>query len=392
MEKIRNLSLKSSIVLYMAVSLLFSFLLSAVIVRTATYTQQQVWQKYADDGYYEAAENREEGYEVIVSRPNQSQMSEMDWHISELCDFLETYTVLIVSIAGSFIAVGLFYRNKIKVPIEELNKASRMIAENELEFQITYENRDELGRLCREFEKMRGQLEENNRTLWRMVEDERALRAAIAHDIRSPLSVLSGYQETLLEFIPEETLDKEQIIDMLKAGRDQIGRMNRFIETMRNMTRLEDRELEYTDVDVEVLAGRIQEAADIICCKTGKQCTVRIQTGTKVFGIDSEVVLEVAENLLSNALRYAKEKTEVILTSAGQELTITVQDDGQGFTEDPDTLTKAFYHSNPQDDLKHFGMGMYISRIYCEKHGGRLLTGNLAQGGAFVQAAFKLGK
>ena len=225
-----------------------------------------------------------------------------------------------------------------------------------------------------------------------MVEDERALRAAIAHDIRSPLSVLSGYQETLLEFVPEETLDKEQIIDMLKAGRDQIGRMNRFIETMRNMTRLEDRELEYTDVDVEVLAGRIQEAADIICCKTGKQCTVRIQTGTKVFRIDSEVVLEVAENLLSNALRYAKEKTEVILTSAGQELTITVQDDGQGFTEDPDTLTKAFYHSNPQDDLKHFGMGMYISRIYCEKHGGRLLTGNLEQGGAVVQAAFKLGK
>ena len=49
-----------------------------------------------------------------------------------------------------------------------------------------------MGRLCREFERMRGQLAENNQQLWKMLEEEKALRAAIAHDIRSPLSVLEG--------------------------------------------------------------------------------------------------------------------------------------------------------------------------------------------------------
>ena len=44
---------------------------------------------------------------------------------------------------------------------------------------------------------------------------------------------------------------------------------------------------------------------------------------------------------------------------------------------------------NPQDDLKHFGMGMYISRIYCERHGGKLLIKNAADGGAEVEAVFK---
>ena len=52
-----------------------------------------------------------------------------------------------------------------------------------------------MGMLCREFERMRGQLEENNRRLWQMIEDERVLRAAIAHDIRSPLAIMRGYQE-----------------------------------------------------------------------------------------------------------------------------------------------------------------------------------------------------
>lgn len=51
---------------------------------------------------------------------------------------------------------------------------------------MVYENKDELGQLCKEFENMRKQLEENNRVVWHMMEEEKALRAAIAHDIRSP--------------------------------------------------------------------------------------------------------------------------------------------------------------------------------------------------------------
>ena len=46
---------------------------------------------------------------------------------------------------------------------------------------------------------MRSALADNNRKMWRMIDDEKALRNAIAHDIRSPLSILRGYQEMLLE-------------------------------------------------------------------------------------------------------------------------------------------------------------------------------------------------
>lgn len=43
---------------------------------------------------------------------------------------------------------------------------------------------------------------------------------------------------------------------------------------------------------------------------------------------------------------------------------------------------------HPQDDLEHSGLGMYISRVYCEKHGGRLAVGNAETGGAVVKAVF----
>ena len=56
--------------------------------------------------------------------------------------------------------------------------------------------------------------------------------------------------------------------------------------------------------------------------------------------------------------------------------------------KEKDRLTEAFYQQNIKDSLNHTGLGMYISRLYCEKHGGRLLLENKKEGGAYVQAIF----
>ena len=119
-------------------------------------------------------------------------------------------------------AVFLFYQNKLKKPIEELAQASKKIAENHLDFSVTYENKDDMGVLCKEFERMRGQLARNNQILWRTIEEEKMLRAAIAHDIRTPLSVLKGYQEMLMEYLPSGDIDMGQAMEMLSESGHQI--------------------------------------------------------------------------------------------------------------------------------------------------------------------------
>lgn len=177
----------------MCISLVCSFVLAALTARAAESIQDRIWWKYTDqDKYFEAQEMEDKGFWVQIPRPNASEMSNQDYNISEACDFIQTYSVLVLSVAGSCVAVFLFYRNKLRTPIRELEEASGRIAENDLDFQLTYENRDEMGQLCREFDRMREQLAQNNRKMWRMVEDERELRAAIAHDIRFPLSVLKA--------------------------------------------------------------------------------------------------------------------------------------------------------------------------------------------------------
>lgn len=391
MEKIRNLSLKKTMVLYTILSLIVTFFLSVSIIEIAGQIQEEVWWKYVDqDEYYQAMNDRNENFEVVVPRPNQSKMSRMDWHISETCDFLRTYGVLLFSFAGCGIAVSLFYKNKLKRPIQELKMASQMIAEEDLDFHMAYENEDEMGMLCREFERMRGQLEENNRRLWQMIEDERVLRAAIAHDIRSPLAIMRGYQEMLLEFVPEDMLDQEKMMEMLRGGMLQIERMNHFIDSMRKMTKLEERELNCSVVDIRQLINQIEALAEVVVEKSEKNFTVTTVRESEILTADEEIIMEVADNLLANAFRYANQEVRLKLTVTPQYLKMSIRDDGIGFQENIDRVTQAFYHENPQDDLKHFGMGMYISRIYCERHGGKLLIKNVADGGAEVEAVFLL--
>lgn len=409
MEKIKHLSIRKTIVLYMAVTLVLSYLLSYFVIRAASDIQLRIWTKYMGGQYFEEVEKNREGYEsageefvpheqVPIVRPSEMEMSSADWRISELCDFLQTYSILVFSMTGTIAAVFLFYRNKLKVPFEKLMSASVSIGNNDLDFTLEYDRKDEMGRLCAEFEVMRRQLAENNRWMWQMVENEKALRASIAHDIRSPLAVLKGYHEMLTDLLGswiENPTGKAmeptaQIMEMLSEEAVQIKRMEDFLDTMKKLSSLEERETMPKEVSLADLAVKYQKSMEILAKKSGKRAVLTMEGENRTVRIDEEMAAEVVDNLLTNALRYAREKVEIVLSVKEKELQVEVKDDGQGFKEDKELLTKAFYHANPQDDLTHFGMGLYLCRIYCEKHGGRLLLGNGEEGGGRAVAVFGL--
>ena len=390
MEKIRNLSLKKTILLYFVISLTAAFLLSGFTVHFAGNMQNKIWEKYIDYAdYTDVFQQYGKKYEIEISRPNQSQMNRLDYHLSEMCDFMETYSVLIFSIVGSVVAVFFFYKNKLKTPLQELKDASQMIADNELDFHVSYENKDEMGTLCKEFEMMRSDLSDNNRKMWRMIDDEKALRNAIAHDIRSPLSILRGYQEMLLEFVSAESIKTEDVIDILQTGMYQIDRIEHFTENMRKMSHLEQRELQCSEIELSELEKKIEAEAAMLSKKESKLCKVERVQEQNIVKVDEELVMEVTDNLLENAVRYAQKSIALQIKKKDGFLIISVEDDGIGFVDTEEKVTEPFYHKNPQDDLKHFGLGMYISRIFCEKHGGNLKIYNARQGGAHVEALFK---
>ena len=164
--------------------------------------------------------------------------------------------------------------------------------------------------------------------------------------------------------------------------------MDAFVETMRKLNSLENRELLPEDISARQLEKDIQAELAILEKEYGKQCMLQVFESKEEFYGDKEIILEVTENLLSNALRYGKQQITIMVKTGYTELRLCVVDDGDGFREDAEKITEAFYGQNAKDSLKHAGLGMYISRLYCEKHGGKLVLGNDERGGAVVTAIF----
>ena len=371
----------------MSAAIVISFFLSAGIVRMAEQTQKQIWAGYMDGDKVSDYEEKT-GYIAEITRPAQNDMLHRDHVITEICDAVETWTMLVIPMIGSVIAVFCFYRDKIKEPLQILTEGSRKIQENNLDFPVDYRKKDEMGSLCREFDRMRAQLRENNRKLWYAVEQERTLKAVIAHDIRSPLAVLRGYQETLIEFLPTEQLSRQDMEEMLTEGMQQIDRMNAFVEQMRQLSGIEEREIHAEKIETAVLLRYMEQAAKALADREPCHTVIKAEGMPDHFWGDFSIICEVFDNLLGNAVRYARHIVVITMEVKDNMLFISMGDDGEGFHAEAEAITKPFYHDNLADDLKHFGLGMYLSKLYCEKHGGKLLLGSADLGGAYVKAGF----
>lgn len=296
------------------------------------------------------------------------------------CIAIPLWSLLCVVVCGI-----IFYHRKIEKPISILLEASENISNNRLDFSVEVPEKNEFGELCLSFEKMRVALKENNIEMWRQVEERKRLNAAFSHDLRTPLTVLKGQSEILSKYAPK--MSEEKIIETAETMKRHIIRLETYVNTMNDLQRLEDVEVKKELVDVKELEHQMRITGAAVC--KGKEFVLY----QNIFDVDSvkidtSIAMQVYENLLSNAVRYAKRKIEIAIDKKDSLLLLNVVDDGAGFTaKDLSNAMKPFYKAENEINNEHFGMGLNICKMLCEKHGGYLQISN--ENGAKAVAAFK---
>ena len=132
------------------------------------------------------------------------------------------------------------------------------------------------------------------------------------------------------------------------------------------------------------MQSELQETARLLALS--KKVSVLVPSNGTVC-IDHGLFLTVAENLIGNAARFAEKAISIQITLQNDSMTLNVEDDGAGYP-----LSLVQNGPNPfettSSNSSHFGMGLYSSRILCEKHDGRLILENRAGGGASATAIF----
>lgn len=286
-----------------------------------------------------------------------------------------------------FTASIIFYRTKMKIPLSLLSSSAAKIADKDLDFNIHYDKNDEMGQLCIAFEKMRSALETNNREMWRQMEDRKRLNAAFSHDLRTPLTVLEGHLGILQKYTPDGKLTIDDLKEVYTSMAGQVDRLKIYVSAMNDLQRLEDIEIKKQFVQTVDFVMQLKDTAKIIC--SNKQLTFSNEITTETIYICPEIVLQVVENLLSNAIRFARSSIYMKCYTIDNSFIINVTDNGIGFNETVlKYATNPFYTTERKDSSGHFGLGLNICKILCERHSGTITLSNLPTGGASITVAF----
>jgi signal transduction histidine kinase len=248
--------------------------------------------------------------------------------------------------------------------LRELTAATQRVAAGQLGHQVQIRSHDEMGTLAAAFNQMSADLQHANNLRQQMTAD-------IAHDLRTPLSVILGYSEALADgkLAPEP--------ETLAVMHTEAQHLSRLIEDLKVIALADAGELPLAQQHItpQVLLRQAAEAQRVQASQQEIQLQVDLPENLPPVLVDADRMAQVLGNLLNNALRYTPPGGTIILRArqeAGQVL-LQVADSGPGIP--PEALADVFERTYRGDPARHqtageTGLGLAIARSLVMAQGG----------------------
>lgn len=285
-------------------------------------------------------------------------------------EFIETTnrTLLDGALMAAVIALvlGIFLSRTLTRPIRELTRATQAVSEGDLSQRVPIRSNDELGELAKAFNKMSTELS-------RSVDARKQMTADIAHELRTPLSLILGHAEAVHDGVLPPTRENFEII------RDEATRLEHLINDLRTLSLADAGEL---SIQLQTIEPKrlIHEAASLYQYQTQRKnitFTLDVAPHLPAIEVDPGRMTQVFTNILDNALRHTPEGGTVILSAreVGDQVELAIQDSGPGLNEDAlERIFERFYRADParQREDGGSGLGLAIARSIVQAHGGQL--------------------
>ena len=243
-------------------------------------------------------------------------------------------------------------------PIDLIREGAARIGQGDLSYRIEGYRQDQLGELAEDVNKLASDVRN-------MLDAKRQLLLGISHELRSPLSRL----RLSLEFLEDGT-QKENL-------RAEIAEMEQIVATLLEAERLNTRHAALNRTEVQV-RDLVEQLIEDYFARDKDRIELVFQDDALVANVDDARLILLVKNLLNNALRYSdpdKGPVRLTVSMAGGELVIEVQDHGPGFShEQAARIGEPFFRGDPSRTRKTggTGLGLYLTRLVAEAHGGTL--------------------
>ena len=295
--------------------------------------------------------------------------------------------IAIVAAAIAAIVASMALSARLSRPIGRLADASRRIASGRYIERVPISSDDEIGQLADSFNTMAASLEATERRRLQLVGD-------VAHELRTPLATLDGYLEGIEDGLIMPTEPTWRLL------RGETARLTRIVNDLQELWRAEARQLvlKIEPVDVLALVSAATERYRASAAERAVVLSVDADPGVTTASADQDRLVQVVDNLLSNAVRYTADGTEVTVRLRGEsgEVVLSVADQGPGLTEDQrERVFERFYRADPSRSraLGGSGIGLAIAKALVELMGGRIWveSGGPGTGATFSVALARTG-
>lgn len=290
-------------------------------------------------------------------------------------DFLIRTTQFLIygALAATAIALllGTVLSRSLTSPIRELTQATHAVSQGDLSQQVPVRSNDELGELAQAFNKMSNELS-------RSVNARKQMTADIAHELRTPLSLILGHAEAVHDGVLPPTRENFEIV------REEATRLEHLVDDLRTLSLADAGELSINPQLIEP-ERLLQEVASLYQVQTQRKnitLNLDIASSLPTIEVDPGRMTQVLTNILDNALRHTSEGGKITLSAreVNGQVELAVQDSGPGLkAEDLDRIFHRFYRTDASRQRDGTipggsGLGLAIAKSIVQAHGGQVLA------------------
>lgn len=293
------------------------------------------------------------------------------------------YTWLLLLAGGSclmFLAVlfGYIYYAILR-PFHKMEHFAQQIAAGNFDLPLHFNRSNYFGAFTWAFDSMRREITRARSCEREAIENNKTVIATLSHDIKTPISSIRAYAEALEAHLDSSPEKRAQYLEVMIRKCEEVSRLTNdlFLHALADLDKLRVH-LERVEMGT-LLAKALEELS-----ASSEQETISFYKPDFACYVlaDRNRMVQVIENLVNNAVKYARTPCQVTLEKADGLVQIRFRDHGAGIPdEDLPFICNKFYRGKNSGTEQGSGLGLYIVKYIMEQHKGRLLLRNCAEGG-----------
>lgn len=320
--------------------------------------------KLNENGNYPLANEK-----IIRLQENMSKAEEQKSEASAIPIICE------VSILFFIAAFGYIYF-AVLLPFDKMKSFAATISAGDFEVPLKFERSNYFGEFTWAFDSMRNEIKKSRASEKEAVENNKTVIATLSHDIKTPIASIRAYAEGLSANMDSSYEKRERYLSIIMKKCDEVSKLtdDLFLHSISNLDKLKivPERIELCAFIENAITEIAVQREDIIFQKPSFQAFVNA---------DKNRLIQICENVINNARKYAKTNIEVFFTRENENIVLHFRDRGSGIPdENMPFIFDKFYRGSNCGSEQGSGLGLYIVKYIAEKMGGSVSLKNHAYG------------